>query len=169
MLSRNRVLHYSCWNCSKRFTHIIFSIPNTLFKISEITSPGYPESYENGKLCRFSVKSEEGSHIAVNFMDIDLAEPNFDMNCETEHLLVQDGEDLPSSFIGRSGKKFCGKRLPNYPGPSVVLSASDELDFEFWSGIGLHRRGKGFKVQIAILILIHNSTFSLWERCLYPL
>lgn len=113
---------------------------------SEITSPQYPESYENGKLCRFTVKSEVASQVAVNFIDLDLAEPDFEMNCVSEHLLVTDDEDLPSSFIGKNGKKFCGKRLPNYPGPSVILSATNELNFEFWSGNGLHQRGKGFKV-----------------------
>ena len=87
------------------------------------------------------------SQVAVNFMDLDMAEPDdIEMNCVSEHLLVTDDKDLPSSFLGKNGKKFCGKRLPNYPGPSVVLSATNELNFEFWSGIGLYQRGKGFKV-----------------------
>ena len=141
------MLHDSCWNSSQWLYFHFELIPIVILMFfSEITSPQYPESYENGKLCRFTVKSEEASQVAINFIDLDLAEPDFEMNCVSEHLLVTDDEDLPSSFIGKNGKKFCGKRLPNYPGPSVILSASNELNFEFWSGNGLHQRGKGFKV-----------------------
>ena len=93
-----------------------------MFLFLEITSPSYPNSYEENKLCTFSVQSEKGSQISVNFMDVDLAEPDFSMNCITEYLALKEGQDLPSSFVGKNGYKLCGKRLPNYPGPSVVVS-----------------------------------------------
>ena len=60
--------------------------------------------------------------MAVNFLDLDLAEPDFEQSCEAEHLLLSEASPPPSSLLGRHGAKFCGKRLPNSPGPSVVVS-----------------------------------------------
>ena len=56
-------------------------------------------------------------------MDLDLHEPDFENNCNTEYLMVKEREASPFSLVGSAGKKFCGQRLPNYPGPSVLLSS----------------------------------------------
>ena len=95
---------------------------NQLFLFAEITSPNYPNSYEDNKLCTFSVQSEPGSQISVNFIDVDLQEPDFEMNCISDFLQVTEDTNLPSTLIGNDGLKICGKRLPNSPGPSVVVS-----------------------------------------------
>ena len=79
------------------------------FLFLEITSPNYPNSYEDNKLCTFSVQSEPGSQISVNFMDLDLSEPDFEMNCITDYLQLKEEEYHPTSLIGR---KLCGKKLP---------------------------------------------------------
>ena len=73
------------------------------------------------------MQSEEGSQIAVNFKDLDLAEPDFEMNCVTEYLELKESQNLPSSYLGSDGKKLCGKRVPNYPGPSVIVSGEIKL------------------------------------------
>ena len=69
------------------------------------------------------MKSESGSQISVNFMDLDLHEPDFENNCNTEYLMIKERLDSPFSLVGSTGRKFCGQWLPNYPGPSVMLSS----------------------------------------------
>ena len=95
--------------------------------VAEITSPNYPAAYESDQICSYSVKSEPGSQISVNFMDLDLHEPDFENNCNTEYLMISERVDSPFSLVGSSGKKFCGQWLPNYPGPSVLLSSKYEM------------------------------------------
>ena len=95
--------------------------------VAEITSPNYPAAYESDQICSYSVKSEPGSQISVNFMDLDLHEPDFENNCNTEYLMISERVDSPFSLVGSGGKKFCGQWLPNYPGPSVLLSSKYEI------------------------------------------
>ena len=95
--------------------------------VAEITSPNYPAAYESDQICSYSVKSEPGSQISVNFMDLDLHEPDFENNCNTEYLEISERVDSPFSLVGSGGKKFCGQWLPNYPGPSVLLSSKYEM------------------------------------------
>ena len=68
-------------------------------------------------------------------MDLDLHEPDFENNCNTEYLMIKERQDSPFSLVGSTGKKFCGQWLPNYPGPSVMLS-SKYLQTEWSTLIG---------------------------------
>ena len=43
-------------------------------------------------------------------------------DCLTDYLKMEEADTCASSMIGKEGLTFCGQRLPNYPGPSVVVS-----------------------------------------------
>ena len=122
LLSGWQLLCLPCRHCAQRWDLVTLLYHFITILYSEITSPDYPASYGDNKMCRFSVKSEKGSQIAVNFADLDLAESDMAFNCESEYLEIKENENIPSSFFTKDGRKFCGKILPNYPGPSVITS-----------------------------------------------
>jgi hypothetical protein len=65
--------------------------------------------------------AKKGTQIAVNFLEMDIhADENQD--CLTDYLKMEEADTCASSMIGKEGLTFCGQRLPNYPGPSVVVS-----------------------------------------------
>ena len=95
---------------------------------SEVTSPNYPLPSQSETICTYTVKSEPGSQISVNFLDIDLHEPDFEDQCHMEYLHLQEYTRTPASLIGSMGKTVCGQTLPNYPGPSVMVSSGYHSD-----------------------------------------
>ena len=64
--------------------------------------------------------SEPGSQISVNFLDMDLP-ADAAQTCSDFVQLVEE-KNSASSLIGTVGRSFCGQQLPNYPGPSVLIS-----------------------------------------------
>ena len=78
--------------------------------------------YEGRQYCSYKLKSESGSQISINFLDLDLPEPDRSQTCITDFVQLKEDSDSVSSLIGSSGMSFCGQQLPNYPGPSVITS-----------------------------------------------
>merc|ERR1719270_2331402 len=74
---------------------------------------------------------------------MNLPSPNLEEGCES---WVSLGEDHPSSgsFIGP--KKFCGLTVPNYPGPSVITSASNSIVVSYNLPADSLVRGHSFQV-----------------------
>ena len=88
----------------------------------EIMSPNYPLPYAGHQSCSYTVMTEPGSQILVNFLDLHLPEADRDQNCITDFVKLKEATSSVASFVGSDGKIFCGQRLPNAPGPSVLTS-----------------------------------------------
>ena len=88
--------------------------------ISEISSPNYPLQSESGQTCSYKLVSEPGSQISVNFLDMDLP-VDATQTCSDFVQLIEE-QNSASALIGTAGRSFCGQQLPNYPGPSVLIS-----------------------------------------------
>ena len=88
--------------------------------IAEISSPNYPLQSGPGKTCSYKLVSEPGSQISVNFLDMDLP-TDAAQTCSDFVQLVEEQKSA-SALIGTTGRPFCGQQLPNYPGPSVLIS-----------------------------------------------
>ena len=76
-------------------------------------------------MCSFSLWSEAGSQISVNFLDMDLAADQSSGSCSTDFVQLLEGSTSSSALVGSMGQSFCGQTLPNYPGPSVVVSGQE--------------------------------------------
>ena len=49
-------------------------------------------------------------------------DPNY--YCSYEYVMLRENNPRQFSLLnGMFGVKFCGQQLPNYPGPSVLLSS----------------------------------------------
>ena len=88
--------------------------------LAEISSPNYPLESGPGKTCSYKLVSEAGSQISVNFLDMDLT-ADAAQTCIDFVQLVKE-QNSASALIGKTGRPFCGQQLPNYPGPSVLIS-----------------------------------------------
>ena len=51
---------------------------------------------------------------------------NEDQACLTDYVRIEEEGRFASSLIGTEGRTFCGQRLPNYPGPSVIVSGMNK-------------------------------------------
>ena len=76
-------------------------------------------------MCSYKLVSEPGSQISVNFLDMDLPVDATQTCSDYVQLIEETGS--ASALIGRSGRLFCGQQLPNYPGPSVLVSGIIKL------------------------------------------
>ena len=76
-------------------------------------------------MCSYKLVSEPGSQISVNFLDMDLPVDATQTCSDYVQLIEETGS--ASALIGRSGRLFCGQQLPNYPGPSVLVSGTIKL------------------------------------------
>ena len=87
-------------------------------EFSELSIPG---ASNPGLDCQYTLVARAGSQIAVNFIEMDIrADEN--QACLTDYVKLEETSIIASSVIGKEGLTFCGQRLPNYPGPSVVIS-----------------------------------------------
>ena len=91
--------------------------------ISEIS---IPEAATPGLDCQYKVVAKSGTQIALNFLEMDIhADENQD--CLTDYVRLEETKASASSVIGKDGLTFCGQRLPNYPGPSVIVSGKEKI------------------------------------------
>lgn len=80
-----------------------------------------PEASKPGLDCQYTLVAKKGAQIAVNFLEMDIhADEN--QACLTDYVKLEETATSASSMIGKDGLTFCGQRLPNYPGPSVLVS-----------------------------------------------
>merc|ERR1712106_1178620 len=58
-------------------------------------------------------------------------------------------QNSASALIGTAGRSFCGQQLPNYPGPSVLISAANSLTVNYHTAMTSLQRGKGFQATVS--------------------
>ena len=106
-------------------------------------------SIENGSNpgldCQYKLLAKSGTQIAVNFLEMDI-HADESQDCLTDYLKIVEEGRFASSMIGRDGLTFCGQRLPNYPGPSVVVSGGNSLVLKYHTDKSSAKKGSGFKV-----------------------
>jgi len=122
----------------------------------DIVSPNYPEWAGNGRTCSYSLWSEPGSQISINFLDMDLPSDQSAQACHSSSVQLVESKESASAAIGSSGLKFCGQLLPNYPGPSVFVSASNTLTVNFNTGMAGGQKGRGFKALASAINPVCN-------------
>ena len=83
-------------------------------------SPNFPSPSAPGLNCQYKVVTARGSQIALNFLSLDI-QTDSNQRCLTDYLKIMDPEATLASMLG-SEKLFCGQKLPNYPGPSILVS-----------------------------------------------
>ena len=88
----------------------------------EITSPNFPSPSAPGLSCQYKVVTARGSQIALNFLSLDIRTDS-NQRCLSDSLTIMEPQVTPASMLG-SAKIFCGQRLPNYPGPSILVSGN---------------------------------------------
>lgn len=91
-----------------------------------LTSPGYPNNYENYLNCRWQITSPENYDIYFNFTDFDLED---NTNCLSDVLTIKSKIEKDNSFINHG--RFCGERLPK-----PILSKSNTVLVDFKSKLG---------------------------------
>ena len=105
-----------------------------------------------------------GSQIALNFLSLDIRTDS-NQRCLSDSLTIFEPEVTPASMLG-SQRVFCGQKLPNYPGPSIlvsglksvcrlspipiILSASNSLVLKYQTDDSRNIKGSGFKAMYSI-------------------
>ncbi|NP_999767.2 protein SpAN precursor [Strongylocentrotus purpuratus] len=113
-------------DCSYRFTEMT----------GEITSPNYPNNYDDNTACVYEIEGPYGSTIELTLLDLDI---------ETETLCRYDAVEVRKDDINSIGEKFCGNILP-----PVQISSSNQMMVSFTSDPSITRRG--FKATYVIII-----------------
>ena len=79
------------------------SIPGTT-----ITSPNYPNSYENNIDCVVALRFPAGSTVLIEFDDQYEIENH--SSCNYDYIEVRDGPTIESNLIGNT--RLCGRNVP---------------------------------------------------------
>jgi len=114
-----------------------------------------PDGSTPGLDCQFSLQASLGAQIAVNFLEMDIR-ADVNQACLTDYVMLQDPVKSASSLIGDEGATFCGQRLPNYPGPSVIISGGNSMVVKYHTDKSTAKKGTGFKATVAAINPICN-------------
>lgn len=102
---------------------------------SVITSPWWPNNYEDNKNCAYDIIAPLGKAIVLNFTDFDIEE-----DCDFDSLSIYDGVDANSTKIGM----YCGTRMP----PSAISTMNHmHLNFQTDSS----NNGPGFRANYSFI------------------
>lgn len=96
---------------------------------STITSPRYPESYEDNKICVYDIEAPLGKAIVLNFTDFDV-----ENDCDFDSLTIYDGIDANSTKLGT----YCGDKIP-----PVAISTHNHMHLVFQTDYSI--TGTGFR------------------------
>lgn len=127
-----------------------------------ITSPWFPNPYEDNKNCVYDIIAPLGKAIVLNFTDF-----NIEDDCDFDSLRIYDGVDSNGTLIGT----YCGSERP----PSAI-STFNHLHLVFQTDSS--NTGPGFKASYSFIDAstfecsmlyfkgknMTNSNFRLW-RC----
>jgi len=97
-------------------------------------------------LCSYRLLSAAGSQVSVNFLEMALPSTDPHQGCESWVSLEETGTHL-SSVI--ASQKYCGKNLPNYPGPSVFTAGANSLFVHYNIDEESLNHAQGFKIAAA--------------------
>ncbi len=73
-----------------------------------ITSPNYPNPYEDSRTCLYEILAPLGKAIILHFEDFDLEDTSYP-DCDYDYLKVFDGIDANATEVG----KYCGATIPS--------------------------------------------------------
>lgn len=93
-------------------------------EIRTLTSPGYPNEYENFLNCKWELRAPPNYSIFVNFTDFDLEENS---HCESDTLTIKSRLAEENSLVNHG--RYCGGLIA----PSPILSKSSTLLIDFKS------------------------------------
>merc|ERR1712106_818081 len=115
----------------------------------EIMSPNFPSPATAGLDCQYKMVTAPGSQIALNFLSLDIRTDS-SQSCLSDSITLEDPVASPTSMLG-SRKTFCGQKLPNYPGPSVLVSAGNSLVLKYQTDNSESIKGSGFKATVSAI------------------
>ncbi|KAJ7379470.1 Bone morphogenetic protein 1 [Desmophyllum pertusum] len=99
----------------------------------EITSPNYPGSYQPNRDCTWKIIVPPGSHLQLNFQQIDIEDAK---KCTFDYVEVLSGTGQQAESLGR----YCGKQVPG-----IVASRAHKMAIKFRSDKMVN--SKGFRAQ----------------------
>ena len=105
--------------------------PGTYFYGYEIKSSNYPDSYDPNEDCTWTIRTNSGKGIELQFLD-------FDTEADHDSLRIYDGD---SSSYAQIGNQLSGSLLPG-----TVVSSGSELHLRWSSDSRIQR--KGFKIKL---------------------
>lgn len=105
-----------------------------------ITSPWFPNPYEDNKNCVYNIMAPLGKAIVLNFTDFEIED-----DCDFDSLRIYDGIDSNSTLIGG----YCGDEKP-----PMAISTMNHLHLMFDTDSS--NTGRGFR---AVYSFIDASTF----------
>ena len=94
-----------------------------------VTSPNYPNSYNNDSDCSWIIRASRGHKITFKVLDFLL---EADQQCRKDYLEIYDGPNLNAPLVGR----YCGASRP-FP----VTSSSNQLYIRFKTNYALEFTG----------------------------
>ncbi|XP_031624566.1 cubilin homolog [Contarinia nasturtii] len=100
-----------------------------------ITSPWYPNPYEDNKNCIYDIQAPLGKSIILNFTAFDI-----EADCDFDSLSIYDGVDSNSTLIGQ----YCGSNKP-----PVAMSTMNHLHLVFSTDSS--NQGPGFRAQYSFI------------------
>ncbi|XP_043930819.1 tumor necrosis factor-inducible gene 6 protein [Protopterus annectens] len=98
-----------------------------------ITSPDYPNNYEDDLVCYWHIRLQYGQRIHLQFLYVDIED---DFDCLADYLEVYDGYGDFYSPVGR----FCGDELPE-----DILSTGNVMTLKFLTDASV--TAGGFEIQ----------------------
>ncbi|XP_018611264.1 tumor necrosis factor-inducible gene 6 protein-like [Scleropages formosus] len=105
-----------------------------------ISSPGYPDEYEDEQICYWHIRVRYGQKVRVHFLDFDVED---DTDCLADYLEIYDSYD---DLFGLAGR-FCGDNLPE-----DFISTGNVITLKFLSDSSV--TAPGFQLEYTAL----NST-----------
>ena len=100
-----------------------------------ITSPNYPNDYENNEDCQVTIRFAADQVVRIRFEEFDVQLGS--TLCPFDYLVVHDGENSSSPIIG---SKLCGTS----PGGTTIQSTRNVMTLHFHTDGGVVR--SGFKI-----------------------
>eukprot|EP00091_Calanus_sinicus_P003577 TRINITY_DN13747_c0_g1_i1.p1 TRINITY_DN13747_c0_g1~~TRINITY_DN13747_c0_g1_i1.p1 ORF type:complete len:363 (+),score=63.30 TRINITY_DN13747_c0_g1_i1:486-1574(+) len=70
--------------------------------------------------------------------------------CLSDYIILEGPTQSPSSLIGPK-KTLCGQTLPNYPAPSILVSAGNVLKLKYHTDTSKSIKGSGFNAKVAAI------------------
>ena len=106
---------------------------------------------DSGQNCTYQLRALQGSQILVNFKEVDMVEKSPTMGCHQQAVTLEDKGPLkPYSMLDLS-TSYCGQMMPNFPGPSTLVSSSNRLNIRYTTHTEKIQRGNGFKAAISAI------------------
>ena len=106
---------------------------------------------DSGQNCTYQLRALQGAQIMVNFKEVDMVEKSPTMGCHQQAVTLEDNGPLKPYSMLDSSTSYCGQMMPNFPGPSTLVSSSNRLNIRYTTHTEKIQRGKGFKAAISAI------------------